>query len=259
MVLCVSVYLPFLLLVCLAFCHLSLYVCCLCWTFLFWIKEKYWRREVQRIFIRIQVFFFYIHDQWIEKRRKKMSRKKTSIPIYIFIIQLYFLFPFFLFSFLLLLVLITNSNEWARENRTKREPWKYTHSSIIHGIVNIMDRREEWKGIGKWRGGVFGKEEEEEDEEEKRRTRREHYYCAVQSWPWHQQARLVVLQKSACLFSFSALCRNRERQTHRRKKSKRKKELSWTSSSSSSSWESTKEKWTSKQRPLLPVLSLFWW
>lgn len=44
----------------------------------------------------------------------------------------------------------------------REKPWKYTHRSIIHAIVNIMDRRRGKKGLGKWRGGVFGEEEEEE-------------------------------------------------------------------------------------------------
>jgi hypothetical protein len=79
----------------------SLYVRYLCWTVLFWIKRECWKRAVQRIFIRIQVFFFYIHDQWIEeKKEKNVQSKKIYSYIYIYIIQLYFLFPFFpFFSF----------------------------------------------------------------------------------------------------------------------------------------------------------------
>ena len=107
-----------------------------------------------------------------------------------------FLFPFFLFF------LYHPMNELDR-NRRRRENLGNMHIEVLYTQLWTWWLEEEKKKKRKRRGGVFG--------EEKKRRRREHYYCAVQSWPCHQQARLAVLQKSACLFSFSALCSDRER------------------------------------------------
>ncbi len=114
------------------------------------------------------------HNRWIERRRKK----NESIHVCVLYNSS--------FSFS---ILVFFSNDEVSQNRRRREPWKYAHRSIIHAIVNMMARVREKKKKKKEKGGVFFCRREEKKN-----------HCAVQSWPCYQQARLAVLQKSACLF-----------------------------------------------------------
>lgn len=169
----------------------------------------------------------HTHNRWIE-------RKKKSIHVCVrvcYTTPRFFLFCFYSRFF---------SQRLVRQKR-RREPWKYAHRSIIHAIVNMMTGVTEEKKKGRRKRRSFSVKE---------RKRREHNYCAVQSWPCHQQARRAVLQKRACLFSFFQLCSDRVGER------KKKEELSWTSSS----WESTGEKRTSKQAAYSSrFLCLSWW